>query len=496
MVTKRWEGLVNIITRKSDGEHHGFEGAAGNFAGKSFYGFISHEAGHWQVYQSGKLFTTNNYRDHNRNNQGQLFGHATYTYDSGDISLSYAFLRQYQLFAGALDLQQVETNPEQSQNQSDFGRMDTTWIHLQHHQDISSHWQIVTNVLERHDEGDFIIDGLSFHQSRNNFFLQPEIRGRYQYLDWLGGVSETVDQYAMSIDHTQAESQQHDFFGQVTMKFTPAWRLILGSRAAEQNSNILTANLPLDIHNQVLVSSQALEHDLSSHLMWFIRRDGNFRFPKVDEQTFTPSNVIGLKTQTGVSYETGFRYQDSKWRGQINFFQLDLNNEIAFDPTTSPLQPFGANQNLDPTRRQGLMVGGMIQCTDKLFGGANLTYINARFRSGEFQGNRIPFVAGLTSEVSMTYHIKPQWFIFGEAIHMSRRFPLNDDANSGNQEPPLTVFNLSTRYALGHFYIQGRINNLTNHFYNAVATLQSDSAEASFYPAMGRSFWVTLGWKG
>ena len=86
----------------------------------------------------------------------------------------------------------------------------------------------------------------------------------------------------------------------------------------------------------------------------FLRADENYRFPKADENPSPQSGINGLKTQRGISYETGVQWDLKKLLSKFSIYQLNLENEIAFDPTQTPQNPFGTNRNLNPTVRRGL----------------------------------------------------------------------------------------------------------------------------------------------
>src|SRR5205085_9685425 len=114
---------------------------------------------------------------------------------------------------------------------------------------------------------------------------------------------------------------------------------------------------------------------------FYLRRAGNFRFPKADENSFIAPGVTSLRTQRGVSYETGMRFLNDDFEWKLGLYQLNLRDEIAFDPTQTPQTPFGSNENLDPTIRRGITLSGKDNITSKISIGGQYNYVDARFQN-------------------------------------------------------------------------------------------------------------------
>jgi iron complex outermembrane recepter protein len=326
--------------------------------------------------------------------------------------------------------------------------------------------------------------------------MQPVLIGEWDHFILTTGIEEKLDRYQVKnlIPNTSAENNQNDVFIHGKWLLNSFWRIFLGGRYAQLNTSV-TNGYQNNYHNTVAVTTLGIEHEFNPHWTWFLRRDGNFRFPKVDEQTFTSSQVHGLQTQQGVSYETGLNAKFNKGEMQLNLFQLNLEHEIAFDPTKTITEPFGSNRNLDPTTRKGILWEGSYLASPKMTLHTSMTWLKANFHSGNFQGKKIPFVAKNNLEASLDYAVTSQWHIFTEAIYTGKRYALGDDANQTDPINSLVLLNLGTTYRLKHFEIEARINNLTNHYYNAMIVFEPSNQQSSFYPGAGRSYWVRLNWR-
>lgn len=487
-------GVVNIITRTPEQTSAGIQTGFGRYEGKYFSGY---QAGTWQkqwhYFIDGRWLTSNNDRDHNRNNEGFIFGKVQYDYSSGDLAITYNFHHQYLLYAGALTPAQEAENPKQAQNDTDFGIQDEHFVHLQQKQTLTPHWQAVTDLSERYEQGNIFLGGQGFAQQRQVFLAEPKWIGTWDSLVLTTGVVASLDEYALkNIQPPETASElENDVYGQAQIKLSPKWTLDLGGRYA-QNRNDLQAEPGLSNENRVSVMTTGLRYQWTPELQWYVRRDGNFRFPKADEDLFTPTNVHGLQAQTGVSYETGILFQQAKWQANLQLFELDLKNEISFDPTQLAVQPWGANRNLDPTRRRGAMLANDYTMTKKWRFGWAYTRLDPRFRSGLYQGNQIPFVAKNSFQIHQNYQILPDWNFYSEAVYTGSRYPYNDVSNQGPKLSPVILINLSSRYRIQSWYLEVRINNLTNHFYNAMSTVSY--GQIYDYPAAGRNYWVSLGY--
>lgn len=488
-------GVINFITKTGTRSSQGIQLTAGNFATLTSYGYLSKKIGNLEWYQSAQYLQSHQFRQHNRIQQAQLFGNLRYLYDSGDIQLDYALMQNNMLFAGALNQTQVLIDRTQAQNDRDFTNGNELFFHFKNHQHLNSHWQIQTDISERSDQHHLLLTS-PFTQAHQQFRFEPLLAGDFQHESILAGTQFMLENYHLdaSAFHLQTESQQKDYFIMSKTHLSEAIQFILGFRFANLETNIHSTSGD-NFNHSVEVSTQGIEAKLNPHLSWFIRRDGNFRFPKTDEMTFTPQGKLGLNTQTGISYETGFNYDILALIGKINLYQLDLDNEIAFDPHRTPVQPFGANRNLDPTRRRGLILENAYYLNRKITITNSLNLTHPTFRTGELKGKHIPFVPEVADSVSLNYQFTPCWNAITQIVYTGKRFPIYDDFNQFPQEPHILLLNIAINYHLKHLFIEGRINNITNHTYNSYVGVDLNSQSQFYYPAPGRQYWLSLGWQ-
>src|SRR5205814_9729247 len=103
----------------------------------------------------------------------------------------------------------------------------------------------------------------------------------------------------------------------------------VGMRSAWQNNNTQKIiGQSVQSLNRVFVTEQGFAYHPSAEWQFFLRRDGNFRFPKANEQTWIAPGTRGLLPQIGASYEAGFVRTVPRQKTQLNVYQLSLHNEI------------------------------------------------------------------------------------------------------------------------------------------------------------------------
>ena len=169
-------------------------------------------------------------------------------------------------------------------------------------------------------------------------------------------------------------------------------------------------------------------------------------------------------------------------------YRLDLDNEIDFNPT---LGFFGTNDNLDPTRRNGVILEGRWQLNPKLGLSGQYGWVDAQFDSGPFAGNAVPLVAEHSLRIAADYDLSHGWRLFGEAIHLSDRYAGSDYANGLPKVDAYTLLNLQVRRAWGPWQVALRIDNLTDQEYSESAFVGYNptlfwAPDTAYYPAPER----------
>ena len=257
---------------------------------------------------------------------------------------------------------------------------------------------------------------------------------------------------------------------------------------------------PLDSTETNHALHVGIEHRFNEVFAVFGRAAEAFRTPNVDERVgaspiFDPTFTIALprsfalKTQTSNDIEGGFRVKAGKFEMQSSIYDMDLTNEIHFDPVNF------INYNLDPTRRYGSETSATYRASDTVLLRGGFAYTRAIFREGPFAGNDVPLVSRYTANAGVTWNIWLKYLMADATVrYWSSRRMDNDQANTQPLIPAnATVdFKLSGEYQ--HFFWSLSVNNVLNALYYdyAIASAFTDG-RFSAYPLPGRTYMVKAG---
>jgi iron complex outermembrane receptor protein len=260
-----------------------------------------------------------------------------------------------------------------------------------------------------------------------------------------------------------------------------------------------TQAIPLDSNETQYALHIGLEHRFNDVFSVFGRAARAFRTPDVDERVASgpafdaffnpiPGNFT-LKTQTSHDIEGGFRIKAGQFQMQSSIYNMDLVNEIHFDPVNF------FNYNLDPTRRYGSETGASFRASDSVLLHGGFAYTRAIFREGPFTGNDVPLVSRYTANAGVTWNVWQKYVVADATLrYWSSRRMDNDQPNTQALIPAnATVdFKLSGQYE--HFFWSLGVNNVFNALYYdyAVASAFTDG-RFSAYPLPGRTYMVKAG---
>ena len=260
-----------------------------------------------------------------------------------------------------------------------------------------------------------------------------------------------------------------------------------------------TQAIPLNSSETQYALHIGLEHRLNDVFSVFGRAARAFRTPDVDERVASgPAfDIFGspiptdfkLKTQTSNDIEGGFRIKAGMFQMQSSIYNMDLVNEIHFDPVNF------FNYNLDPTRRYGSESSASLRVSDSVLLRGGMAYTRAVFREGPFAGNDIPLVSRYTANAGVTWNAWRNYLVVDATVRAwSERRMDNDQLNRQSLIPAnATVdFKLSGEYE--HFFWSLSVNNVLNALYYdyAIASAFTDG-RFSAYPLPGRTYMVRAG---
>ncbi len=484
-------GVINIVTRKPKNKNFTASCGVGSFNQQDCYASISYPFKEMQFGLGLSTLHTDNYREHNDYDQTLLSGGTAYPYATGNLEFNFKIAKEKMLYPGALSESEMDEDRRQANNDIDFFEDWNGFYHLRHVQEINANWRIETDYTHRNMDGNGVLFA-SFTQSRNTDYLKPTFQGMIGEAKVTTGLDLEYDRYLLHTDFgdTRDALQKYGLFVFVKNPLTKRFTLSWGARLASQYSRLETSE-NIEPINRAFATTIDGTFEYTENISFYLRRAGSFRFPKADEMASTLPGTV-LKTQRGTAYEGGVTTLWQTLTSQFSVYQLNLVDEITFDPTQTEQDPFGTNRNLPPTERFGFSLSEKYNITDKISLGTQYNYVNARFQSGVNAGKRIPLVSENILHLGVGYEFLDDWNIYTESIYTGSQFPANDDANVSQKIGGYTIFNVHLRYQYENFSASFRLNNLTNKFYNYYTVFTPSTFSESFYPAPGRNFLLTL----
>jgi iron complex outermembrane receptor protein len=488
-------GVINIITSTSEERRADVEASIGSYNKYRVNAQLANSITDNLSYRaSAEVLNSDNYREHNEQEYVNGFARMDYKLDKGKWFFELQSVDEELELPGALTAAEVEADPRQANPffPDDFNKTKTNIARVGVRHRITPHVQLEAELSQREEDIDGIGFATAFAQERQSQGFTPRL-----ITNWSTAHGEALltvgldyedndyvyDSSVAFISDVNATQQNWALYTQLVYPLTETLSTTVGVRYAEVENHIVDSTAfptGFDKNDDVKVGEIGLSWQYTNQLRLFTRLDENYRFAKIDEQTYTSPGIQGLETQTGTSYEVGTEWRSGGYSAKILAYRLDLDNEIDFDNTAPGPGAFpGANINLPPTRREGIIVEGKTRLSDKLSLSGQVTYIDATITGGSFTGNTIPFVAEYETSLALTYQQTPSLSWYVEGHYIGERYQDSDYDNSLNRLPGFTVFNLHLQYAANSWTGGIRANNIFDKEYVGYATFDS------YYPAPG-----------
>jgi len=486
-------GVINIITTHDKEDRAEVQAGIGSYnkhrlaaqANKSISENVA-------IRVSAESLNTDNYREHNDKDYLNGFARLDYNVKNGNWFVELQAIDEELELPGALTAAEVIVDRTQANPffPDDFNKTETNIARVGTSQRLSSHWQAEAELTYRDEDINGIGFATAFSQNRKSRGFTPRLIGNWstQHGEALltMGVDYEDNDYSYDssvafISDVNATQNNWAIYTQLVYPLTQTLSGTVGMRYAEVDNHIVDSSAypgGLTLKDNVEVAEFGLSWQFMNAWRMFARLDENYRFAKIDEQTYTSPGVQGLNTQTGTSYELGVEWRVRQHRAKLLAYRLDLDNEIDYDSTAPGPGAFpGANINLPPTRREGLILEGKTQLTKSLALSGQITYIDASITGGSFTGNTIPFVAEYETSLALTFQQNASLSWYLEGHYTGERFQDSDYNNTQTKLPGFTVFNMHVQYAREKWDAGLRVNNLFGKEYIGYATFDS------YYPA-------------
>jgi Fe(3+) dicitrate transport protein len=193
------------------------------------------------------------------------------------------------------------------------------------------------------------------------------------------------------------------------------------------------------------------------------------------------SDANPLKPEVAKTLEAGFRYAGEQTHTELTVFNLRFDNQILSIPNTNP----SIFRNLGATNHSGVELA-VDYDFDKAgpLGGlnvyANYTYVKAIQKSGEFEGNDVPFYARQTGTLGGRYSVN-DWSLNVFTTAQSGQY--SDTANTraesadaiNGRVPGFSIWNAQLAYKIPNRKGSDLIFGVTNLFDRRYYTRNTDT---------------------
>ncbi len=489
-------GLINIVTKRPDTRSRRARTGAGSYDGWELMGglteLIGENAG--LSLQAHKR-DSDNYRDRNASRMERIDARLEIEHHAGYSYIDAQYLHDYVQTPGALLASEVKEDRRQAVFDNDYLDTDSSVLRLGTSQMLDGHWRLEAELALRDDDRDFVqsfrgFPGSKSTQDRDSTEFTPRLIGR------LDDTVVTLGMDILSTDYSLRTSfglQGDDqdivaWYGQVNHSLAANLSVTAGIRYARVDDDIDNNGVGVDLDDSVTVGSLGFSYRPEQAWRLFLRADQNYRFAKVDEHTNVPfGQPVGLKTQRGISYETGAEYAAGGVSLTARAYHLKLKDEISFDAITF------TNVNLSHSRRNGAALSIDGNLAQGLRVGAGYEYLDAEITSGVHDGSRVPLVPEHKANCYVEYRPTLEWFGRLDVEYIDEQYLGSDYDNSSKPLDAYTVANLVVHRDLGNWRLSARMNNLFDEEYSETGS--TSFAGDGFNPAPERNFWIGVSYQ-
>lgn len=523
-------GVINIITRREFAKEPVTARATATFGS---YGLRQYDAAvalnNQKVGVDAYMQSlhSDGYREHSGERREGGGGGITFRHDNGSIRLYGNTTTQKldlpgpRLINPTTGENQFESDPRGAKNKVDFVKTTTTTFGLQVEQQLGA-GTLYADASTREKK----LNGLSydgFGDTLRNQKLEENLASLRYRLPINGGHSvvfgadaqeakTTSDQnayYDFVPSKWQSRQHQYGLFAEGQIRATDSTYVTLGARrqyASDKLEVISGSGEESDKGHHLTAWQLGVRQDLPAGFGLYGKIGRSFRLPNADEALSVQSP---LAPQTSTDKELGVTWASDSSSARLSWFRYDLTNEIQYNPLADGMwgPGTGANTNLDPTRRQGIELEGHHKLTSSLTLDANLTWMQAQFRSGTYagvdlSGKTVPLAPKWLANAGVTWRPTDAflWNVSAQYVGKSRMD--NDQANQfDTQLDAYVLFNTKVAYKFTR-NIEGAfgINNILDRKYATYGIRGGDAsfqmlgpvANYNLYPAPGRNFYASL----
>jgi iron complex outermembrane receptor protein len=483
-------GVINIVTKR--GTEPGYHGSlvleGGQFDQHDARASLRHGEGPLSFDLAAAHQATDNDRRNNEFRQKTISGGVLWAQDATRLGLRVESARQKSRLPGSLTLDQFNQDPHQTTTPNDFGKLDSDRImafaehrigNLELAAELSHRER---EVLSHYDFSGFISEAT--YTSRQTQF-SPRLRQIARMDGLLNEFVAGVDLVRWERDTTFGSNASQDskaIYARDELRFGGARNARLALGARHERFEKEEANTSLGVPDgEQSQNAWSLEGSIDplAGVTVHAKAGQSYRLPNADENGFRSALNL-LDVQTSRDLELGVTVGGKARQVSARVFRHRLRKEIFFDPTAGT---FGANTNLDPTRRQGVELDAQADLGMNLRLSGHLQHVKAEFTDGPNAGREMVLVPKnvLTARLAWLPG-NGQSADIGAQYVSNQRYG-DDFANSCNARiPSYTTFDARYAIKLGAWEVAVNGLNLADRQYFS----QAFGCRSGIYPSDGR----------
>lgn len=488
-------GVINIISKRPEKFRAQVQVNGGSYDTLKGKATISDRLDNGLAYRIlAERKQSDNYRQRSDIEHDNFLAHLNYKNEIGEYFIELQYSDRYQQMPGAISNALVKDNRRQAAFANDFVDNQTYLASLVIRHQLSDDLLWESEITARDTDVNLSLANFAMQQFRNVYSFTPRIVYSFDWFDkehlLTTGIDYQYTDYRLRSNFLPTDANQHNnaLYAQLVSTLNSKLTSTVGARYARYDAEVNQVNFDDDI----VVGELGLTYKHNEDLTLFARIDGNFRYPKVDEQSFTTNKTGDLEIQSGLSYEAGFQWVYEKLKLDVLLYWLQLKNEVIYDPMIARVgTPIpGANTNLDATERKGFNIYAEYQINNQITVSSNYHFVDGKMTDGPFTGNKIPFVSEHVLKNQVHFRPKELWHTYLEMITTSNKPAGNDNANQLRRLGGTTLFNGAISYDLSPIKVQLRVNNITDKSHHHYVIAMGN--QLLFYPAPERNVMIEV----
>ncbi len=502
-------GTINIITKAPErNARSGYLGAGmASYDTRELRAGVNLSGANIGLRLHGSHYDSDNYRDNNRVRIDNAQADLRWTGDNSLLALKFGADDQRTGLPGAISEAQIMVNRKQAATPNDFAAQRGGYFNLAGETKLGSGDLAMNLGYREKDTTSSFFVGTPFRNNidtqMNVWTVAPRLRLKPQFGGWdnnliIGANFEDwkFDAHAQPsvVGRPHATQRSEALYAQHTMTFATQTTLAAGVREQRIRYGVNDLANPAAAGTRSHTLSAwdiAIRQLLTQGANAYAKAGRSFRAPNVnDNYNLFAATVNLLEPQTAHDAEIGVEGNRGAWRYRAAAYRIDLRNEIFFDPLTF------SNRNLQPTRRQGLELEARWQMNPALDMHANYTYVDARFREGQFggvsiAGNRVPLVPRHAANAGLGWAFTEKARADFELRYVGTSPFDGDETNTfGRRMPAYTVADLKLNLRSGGWLLNAGVRNLFNEKYFSYGVYTGFPSYAAL-PAAERAWFVS-----